>query len=176
MTPALKTILSNTYTKSSLLSRISLLRNFLEFQYFLPHEKQNLFFLLNEYITDENISRDELNALTAWDYPFYDQFTPNNLYLTLKNLGTEALRLDLVTVFLPFYASIYEVPKLGTWFRKEINEEIILDIKVDVSLIGGCALSWKGVYHDFSLRYYLEKNKNKINSMLNDYFEVKTFV
>lgn len=164
MTPALKTILSNTYSRTSLKSRLSLLRDFLEFQFFSPHANPNLFYLINEYFLAKNISRDEFNAFMTWDYSFFNQFSKESFYAQLQHLEEEATKMPLIRLFLPFNPPVYEVPKLGIWFRENIAEDILVDIKLDPNLIGGCALVWKDVYHDFSLRYYLEKNKAAVKN------------
>jgi len=168
----LATILTNTYTRTALNSRLSLLKEFLQYQYFSAHDSPNLFFLLNEFFNQRGLSRDEFNALLAWDYPFYGQFNRQNFYAGIEALEKEAKTLPEVVLFLPFSPTLYEIPKLGGWFRRSLSPQTILDIKYDGSLIGGCSVVWKGVYHDFSLKYYLTKCKPAIKEVVEGYLKV----
>lgn len=173
MTTALKTVLSNTYTKSSLMSRMILLRQFLEYQFFRPHQNSNLFYLINDYFSAEKISRDEFNAFTLWDYEFFNQFNRENFYARLESLEKESDLLPLVGVFLPFHPPIYEIPRLALWLRKNVSGETLMDLKFDQSLIGGCALVWRGVYHDFSLRYFIEKYKPGVKNEIEQFLQAR---
>lgn len=166
---ALETILSNTYTKGDLQHRLTLLREFLEYQFFKPHEKANLVFLLNEFINKRGELRDEFNALMAWDYPFYSKFNKENVYDTLGQLEKEASKLPVVTIYLPFALPIFEAPRLGKWLRENIAGNIVAEIKTDPALIGGCSVVWNGTYQDFSLRFYIEKHKGTIQKVVGEY-------
>ena len=168
----LATILTNTYTRTTLNGRLSLLRQFLEYRYFTAHASPNLFFLLNEFFNQKGLSRDEFNALLAWDYPFYATFNRQNFYGAVEALEEEARKLPEVVLFLPFSPTIYEIPKLCGWVRQNVSPRTILNVKFDGSLIGGCSVVWKGVYHDFSLKYYLQKSKPAIKQVVEDYLKV----
>lgn len=169
----LETILTNTYTKEDLQHRLTLLREFMEYQFFKPHEKTNVVYLLNEFIDQKKESRDEFNALNAWDYPFYSRFNKENVYENLKEIEKEAEKLPVITIYLPFNLPIFEAPKLGKWLRANIDPKILAEIKSDPSLIGGCSLVYKGEYRDLSLRFYIEKHKEAIRKVLESYLERK---
>lgn len=165
-------ILSNTYTRSDFQHRIKLLQEFLEFRLFQIHANSNLLVLLNEFINLKKESRDEFSALNFWNLKdFFESFHQNNLYSILKNVVDQEKKLPYVVVYLPFLPPIYEIPKLGRWLRSNIKPNIMLDIKHDPKLIGGCALVYRGAYRDFSLRYYLEKSKKTIKKVINEYLE-----
>lgn len=172
MSPALKIILSNTYTKNYLHRRLLLLREFLEYQFFKPHQNSNLFFLINEYFMAKNVSRDEFTAFTSWDFAFFNQFKRRDFYAVLKSLEEEASKLTVVVLSLPFAPSIYETVRLGRWFRENVADDVLMDINSDLNLIGGCALVWKGFYHDYSLRHYIEKNKAAVKNEIEEFLKV----
>ena len=165
----LDTILTNTYSTADLQHRLTLLREFLEDFFFTPHEHPNLIFLLNKFFVRKNESRDEFNALNAWGYSFYSQFNRENLYPTLEAIEKSAESLPTVTLFLPFVPPMYEVPKLGKWLRSNVDPRALMEIKTDIQLIGGCAVSYRGVYRDYSLRYYLQKSKPAILKVIGEY-------
>jgi len=45
-----------------------------------------------------------------------------------------------------------EIAKIIAKLRQEYGKEFLMEIKFDKSLIGGCALSYKGVYKDYSVK------------------------
>ncbi len=165
----LTTILTNTYATKDFAHRVNLLQEFLESFFFQPHEHPNLIFLLNDFFVKKDESRDEFNALNAWSYPFYNQFNAQNLYPLLAHLRQAADNLPVVTLFVPFSPELYEVPRLGKWFRANVGPTVLMEIKTDPRLLGGCALSWKGIYKDFSMRYYLQKSRTAILKVIGEY-------
>jgi F0F1-type ATP synthase delta subunit len=50
-----------------------------------------------------------------------------------------------------------EINRLGQWFRRNVNSEILLEIRQDPQIIGGCQIIWQGREGDFSLRRKFEK-------------------
>ena len=165
----LEVILANTFTVSDFNHRLSLLKGFLEYQFFKPHENLNLFYLLNEFINSNKELRDEFNALSGWGQSFYDSFNKINFYQLVSSLEKEVSSSPTVTLYLPFVPRLYEVPKLASWFRQNVHPQTMIDIKLDRRLIGGTAIVWKGNYYDFSLRYYLAKSKESILKVIAGY-------
>src|SRR3989338_2332956 len=165
----LETILSNTYTKKDLSHRLYLLREFLEERLFSEKKNANIIYQLNEFFEKKKEKRDEFNALVAWGYDFFEIFNTENLYTKLKEIEDKVGGLPVVTVYLPIFLPIYEIPKLGDWIRKNVQAGALVDLKADPQLIGGCALVWKGTYKDYSLRYYLDKSKEAIKRVVADY-------
>lgn len=87
-----------------------------------------------------------------------DQFNSIKLYIDtfINNIPP----LSIYFVFLPEPPQIKEV---GNWLRKNLNNpKLIFDIKVDPSLIGGCAVVYKGVYRDYSLKAKISEHKEEI--------------
>lgn len=169
----LTTILGNTFRQSDLKHRLVLLRQFLEFRFFKAHKNENLVFQLNEFFVSKKESRDEFNALNSWGYSFFSQFNKENSYKNLDAIEVAVQTLPVMTVYLPLELPIYEIPKLGAWLRLNVADNLIFDLKIDRALIGGCALAYRGNYRDFSLKFYLEKNKAAVKRVIEDYLELK---
>jgi F0F1-type ATP synthase delta subunit len=62
-----------------------------------------------------------------------------------------------------------EIAKIAGWFRTNVRKDMILEVKIDANVTGGCALIWNNTYYDFSLRYFMRKERAGIVSMLNAY-------
>lgn len=70
--------------------------------------------------------------------------------------------LAIYFVFMPEKAQIKDI---GNWLRTNLkNPRQIFQVKVDPALIGGCAIAYKGVYKDYSLKAKIAANKEKIVS------------
>jgi len=57
-----------------------------------------------------------------------------------------------ITITLAVSLPEKEVRRLGRWFRQNIDPQILLDLRRDPKIIGGCQLIWQGFEGDFSLR------------------------
>lgn len=165
----LEIILSNTYSRQSLKHRLNLTREFLEFHFFSPHENQNLIYLLNRFVDQKKEGRDEFNALYTWGNDFFDSLKRENFYDYLEKISQAAREIPEAILYLPFMPPIYEEPKLCGWFRENVKPRFLISVKFNRNLIGGCALVWKGVYYDFSLRYYLTKSRVTIKKVVEEY-------
>lgn len=55
-----------------------------------------------------------------------------------------------------------EVTKIAQKLRKDYGKDFLIETKVQPELIGGCAMSYKGVYKDYSLKGKIQNLKFKI--------------
>jgi len=69
--------------------------------------------------------------------------------------------LPLVTITLATVLPKEEIPRLGQWFRRHVNREVLLEIRRDPQIIGGCQIIWQGEEGDFSLRKKFEGGVKK---------------
>lgn len=96
-----------------------------------------------------------------------DDFVKLNEYI--ENFIKSAQSLSVYLVFSPEPAQLKEI---GEWMRTNLkNPRLIFDIKVDAALIGGCAIAYKGVYKDYSLRAKISANKEKLIQEFREYFK-----
>lgn len=68
----------------------------------------------------------------------------------LENLKT----LGLTLAFEPTEASL---DKFSSFIKKNLGEDVVLDISLDKSILGGAIIVWKGRWRDFSLRRLFEE-------------------
>lgn len=104
----------------------------------------------------------DLNWLSSLPVSFYQQFTKDNVYKIFDDIEKVIQKLPVLTIYLTFEPDTNATYQLGTFARKTYSSSLLLDIKLDVNLIAGCALVWKGVYRDYSLRSKLEGKKAEI--------------
>lgn len=141
--------LIDTYTKEQALRRSLLLKE----------DLNHRFFSSSQTITNTNTEdQSDLQWLKNMTQNYDQLFNKDNFLSKLLKLEKELAGLTVLTLFLPFTLPVEELPSLGQLVRKKFHPQLLLDIKYDPSLIGGCALAWKGVYKDYSLKTKIETN------------------
>jgi len=157
MDQILITILKDTYTLNELKHRLRALRARLETQVF------------NSPDLEEN--PEDLNWLNSLGQSFYQQFNSNNTSSLLAKLEAKVQSTNPLIMYLPFETSADQVKQIGNYVRTKINPNILLDIKFNPDLLAGCALAWKGVLKDYSLKARIEAQKLKILSSFKEYLQ-----
>ena len=79
--------------------------------------------------------------------------------------------LEALSIYFVFVPDEKQIKEVGTWLRGNLkNPRLIFQVKVDPALIGGCAIAYKGVYKDYSLRSRIGENKSKLIEEFRKYF------
>lgn len=118
-----------------------------------------------------SLSESDLAWVNSLGEDFLKTFSPTNLDVTLEKLSQDIKILPHLTIFVPFDMPDTEVNKIGIWLRTNTKQKFVFETKIDPDLIGGCALSYKGIYKDYSLRVSIEENKQQIRENLNSYLK-----
>ena len=150
MDEILGTILKDTYSLSQLKYRLRVLKTYL----------LRIFF---GSTSEVNISAEDLNWLKTLPQEFYQKFTKDNVYQFFSEFDDAAHNLKILTLYLSFEPDNTILSQIGSFARKAFNfPTLLLDVKLDPRLIAGTALSWKGVYKDYSLRSQLALKKREL--------------
>lgn len=153
-------LLKDTFTLEVLRKRYQVLKKKIELDVY--HQKDDV---VDAHDKDsdkglEGFDVSLLKEVKSSDYSKVSEYIEN----FIKNL--EAL--SIYFVFVPDEAQIKEV---GGWLRTSLkNPRLIFQVKVDPALIGGCAIAYKGVYKDYSLRSKISDNKVKLIEEFRKYF------
>ncbi|MBI2039902.1 hypothetical protein HYT18_02420 [Candidatus Microgenomates bacterium] len=144
----LNTILKDTYTLTLLKHRLRVLKNY----------------LLNQLFTASKVSLnpEDLTWLNSLGPAFYQQFNKDNVEEIFSRLEAEIKKEQLLYLYLPFVAGNQVVSQIGGQIRHIFEKVVLFEIRFDPSLIAGCAISWKGVYRDYSLRAKIDQRKGEI--------------
>ena len=141
----LNTILKNTYTLSQFRKRLKLIDSYFQ---------QKFFQGLGEPLTAEDAQW--FNSLPK---SFSDNFTKDNLSEIINKLTETINTMPILTIFLTFEANDKILDQIGPKVRTTFGNNFLIDIKYNPNLIAGCALSWKGIYKDYSLQAIIEERK-----------------
>lgn len=166
----LKTIMDSSFVKADVLRRTRIVREYLEQRFYTPGDKKNL----KEFLSVPSISEDDRKVMSAWGGDFYDSFTKENAYDLLEKVNGQVKDLPTVNLYIPIELGPDEVSKLGSWFRINVDKNILIELHVDSSTFGGCAFAWNGVYTDYSLRHYLHKRMDGVRKVLTEYANEKS--
>lgn len=160
MNDILATILQNTFSLTQFKSRLRLLKSHF-LQVFFGGEPDPT------YNPALNLNKPGLNDsdwLESLPPVFYQKFTKDNIYDIFSAIEKTGSNLPILTLYLPFEPNEATQNQLGTMTRTAFNfPTLLLDIKLDPNLIAGPALSWKGIYKDYSLRAKLAEKRQDLS-------------
>lgn len=153
-----------------------LLKTFLQQNYSLPQARRRLVVLKNYF--DEkffntsplDISPEDEDWLKSLPPTFFKNFTKLNSDKLITELRAQLAKIELLIIYLPTEIPESEVDKIGTWLRKNTTQSIF-DTKLNPTLLGGCALSFKGTLKDYSLKPIVEAQREKILSTMKGYLK-----
>jgi hypothetical protein len=162
-------LLQNTYTSDTLYQRIRLLKEYYETHLYSQNE-EGQHITIENFCAQKSIDPDTTEALTAWERYFHEHTSgAEESIKTLHELEQNIHLLPSIVVYLPLIFDNQEIAKIAGWFRTNVRKDMILEVKIDANVTGGCALIWNNTYYDFSLRYFMRKERAGIVSMLNAY-------
>jgi hypothetical protein len=86
----------------------------------------------------------------------------NNVYQVFDDLQLEVKKLHPLITYFAYNFPESDLINIVQNLRKTYSPDLLLDVKIDPSLIAGCAFIVNGVYQDFSLRKQIDNNKEAI--------------
>lgn len=143
-------ILKNTYSLAQFKHRVRILKSAL----------LKAFFGSNE--ANAALPPSDLNWLKSLSAQVYHKFNKDNVYQIISGLEEQCTKLPTLTMYLTFEPDEATLGQIGSFARQAFGPMLLLDIRFDPNLIAGTALSWKGVYKDYSLKARMEEKKAEI--------------
>ena len=139
----------NTYTVHDMAHRVRILRSYLEMQIF------------KKYVEADQAPEDQafINSLGG---EFLKQFNSDNIAQIFEAVEKKISQITPLVIYLPFEMPAQEIDRLGLNLRKDFGQNFFYEIKFDPDLIAGCALVWKGIYKDYSLRSTIAQKREEI--------------
>lgn len=156
MEPIFNAILKDTYSLFQLKHRLNLLRTYLLSQLFTSEAAK------------PNIEVGDLNWLNSLGADFFKSFNKDNVYKIMDQLAQKFFQIEPLIIFLPFDVDDSATRLIGLKLRNTFKIPLF-DVKLNPSLIAGCALSYKGVLRDYSLKAQIEQRKAEIINSFKKY-------
>lgn len=164
----ISTILEDTYTTDDLAERLWLLREHYHKLAFTTGEehmsiRERFSGLAEPYV---------LEVVSRWEAQFTKQhIAPRELYHALVDIEQELSVLPSAMLYVPIHFSPEYIEQFGKWMRENAHPNLLLTIRTDARLAGGCGIVWKDVYHDFSLRYFINNTKDDLVRMIDTHLQ-----
>jgi F0F1-type ATP synthase delta subunit len=95
--------------------------------------------------------------------------TPQNIYATFETLEKDIKTIEPLILYLPYELPDEEISQIGTKLRADYGNKFLIEVNIDPNLIAGCALSFKGIYKDYSIKQKIADNKQQILSTFRQY-------
>lgn len=150
-------ILEDTYTQTDALRRLRLIKYLATAKLFGSSKEKE----------EETLAED--SAWLSTQDKTLALLTRENVYQETETASDKILSIKPLIVYLPFELLYQEVQKLGQHLRTTYGKNFLVEVKIDPNLIAGCALVWKGVYKDYSLRQKIQEQKEKILQVFRSY-------
>jgi hypothetical protein len=158
-------MLENTYTTDDLVERIGLMRKYYGVKLFVEGSTASL-----ADVVAAECEPHTLNAVEHWEKRFLESdVQPLVVYEALDTVQEELAGVPAVTLYVPVRFAPDQIEKLGMWFRENVQPNMLLSLHIDPRATGGCGFVWNDVYYDFSLHYYLDRERRAITDMFNQY-------
>lgn len=157
----LEKILENTYTMDVLKKRVKVLR-----------QKVNIE-LFNLKIDPKHQDNEHTAWINSLGKDFFKVFTKDDFQKVFEELDRQISEIQPLVIYFAYDPGPSQIVLIGGWLRENLGKNFIFDIKLDYSLIGGCALVWKGIYKDYSIKSKISQNKEKILESFRDFLRHK---
>lgn len=146
----LEIILKNTYSLTQLKRRIRALKEYLSVKLYSTGDAY-------QYLDEQ-----DAKWIKSLPEDFLSKFTSDNISTIFLEIEAEIQKLPILTIFISIEATEGVIEQIGSFVKNNFSSFKLIETKYDPNLIAGCALSWNGVYRDYSLRARVEEKKMEI--------------
>ncbi|OGE31629.1 hypothetical protein A2631_00675 [Candidatus Daviesbacteria bacterium RIFCSPHIGHO2_01_FULL_44_29] len=175
-------ILESTYTRNQLRRRMRLLKDYINFRLYQSTEKLAFLETISAFLTRYPLYNQDAHWISSLGEEFYKNFRDTNSSTVLRDVNKYLDEMSVPVLYLPFALtddiidqkslggpanSTQVVPvqvmvEIGSWFKTNVSKTFIFEPSFSPDLVGGCALSMNGTYHDFSLRISMNEHHEEI--------------
>lgn len=142
------TIIAQTYTIQELQSKLQFLKQYLKNSLFGSNTSQ--------------FSSEDLVWLESLPAHLLKGINTRNLEQTFQDFDKQLKTLKSLVIMVPTELPKKEVAQISNKLRKDYGPNFFIDVKIDPSLIAGCALVWNGNLRDYSIKKRIEDMKPDI--------------
>jgi F0F1-type ATP synthase delta subunit len=169
-------IITTSITKNQAIRRLRVIKDFTNYLLFDANNSQDFNKVVQNYsqdrlrkhLTDAH-SAEDLNFIQSLGIQYFSTFTKVSLNEVFGDISKILDQCKIVTIYIPFELPEQELQKIGGWFKENMGNSVLIELSYDPNLIGGCAMSYQGVYKDFSLSEKIHQNKVQILQSLTSY-------
>jgi hypothetical protein len=163
--------ISNTYTTTLLQKRFGFLQKSLEVILYTVSTEETAHTVHEKFLSQvrENSTEPETTFFTSIPPELINSVTTKNLHVVLSQLQKEIDSYPTTILYVPTAFTDDAVALLEVWARKELKRELLFDIHVDPSMVGGCGFVHNDVYHDYALPHFMKREPGIVTQLLSSY-------
>jgi hypothetical protein len=165
-----KNLIRTIYTVEDFHDVLGILKHFLNEYFYKGHSKTTIYAAFTAFTEEHMKDRVEYaelgSVIPKITADFFSSFTKENSSSLLQEIESLADSVPHLVMYVPVRFPESLVQRLGVWVRKNVHEHTLLEIKVDRLSVGGCQFVWQGVFHDYSIQYFMNKKQNDIRNMI----------
>ena len=179
MDELVQTILTNTYTKTSLYRRFALTREFSEAVVYgkdIADVEGDIIDQLTAFLRQREESQETIDAMTEWGKAFWGTVASDPIEETLHDLYRALETATLFVMYVPVALPHERLADICAWLRNQTGVQLVLDVRVSHQIDVGCAFSFKHQFHDYSYQRRINEAHDAIVEMMRDYDTVNEAV
>ena len=164
-------VLKNTSSEADLYRRLDMLKRFFENLFFQEgtHDGDRADLLRTYSRESDAETRYHAGAIAAWGDDILNGITAANLYDRLSELGEVVHDVPKLTLYVPVHFGPAHIERIGSWCRTHVHPNVLLDMRVDSSAVGGCKFAYNNAFADMSLSHYLESTRPQLTRIIQTY-------
>lgn len=166
MTEPLLHLLKDTYVRTDVVYRLSLVEEFLDFAFFTDGATSISRETITHFSTQRSNPPEDIVFLTSLPTIFWDAFTQDTFHSIFADMTKKLETLPMLPIVIPIALPAKNMKTIGQWARTVVGEYALLDVSIDPALATGCQFVWKDRLYDFSFEYYLAQHREEINTRL----------
>ncbi len=160
----LEYILQDTFVKTLALKKVTGLKDY----------------LLNKAFSSSGQGPPETNMtddpeITTWilslNPALFSGINQQNIYSIFDQLEKDIKTIEPLVLYLPYELPQEQLTEIGQQLRDSYGSSFLIDIQIDPGLVAGAALSYKGIYQDYSVKQSIFDNKQAILATFKKYIK-----
>lgn len=160
----LETILQDTFIKTLALKKVTGLKDY----------------LLNKVFSSPKQGPSKINItddpeITTWvlslNPALLTGINQQHIYTIFDQLEKDIKAIEALVLYLPYELPKEQLTEIGQNLREDYGNNFLIDIQINPDLVAGVALSYKGIYKDYSVKQSISLNKKAILTTFKQYIK-----
>ncbi len=160
----LEALTAQTYSRSDFAYRLSLVRELLEYLFFIKRSVSVTTETVKEFAAQSKKPLEDIAFLQSLPASFLTAFTQDSFYHQLDELVLASRQLQTLSLTVPVALTRADVEAIGRWAHEHVDPRLLIDIDIDPSIAVGCRIGWSNRLYDFSFEHYLTVQKKELQA------------
>lgn len=160
----LETILQDTFIKTLALKKVIGLKDYL---------LDRIFSLAKQGPPKTSITDDPeiITWVLSLNPSLLTSINQQNIYSVFDKMEKSIKAIEALVLYLPYELPKEQLTEIGQNLREDYGNNFLIDIQINPDLVAGVALSYKGIYKDYSVKQSISLNKKAILATFRQYIK-----